>query len=238
MTAPEILLIIIGLAFLVISFLLVDRSETQQDGNNVSPDYSSVDFEQKKAQIREFLETEISNCMITTDEKLSQLSNETIMTVNDFAEQLLEKIQANNSEVVFLYNMLQQKEEEIKTTFQLIDTTKKDIKELMDKLSGLVAIKGKQLSKPSETNSDNNSKQKLNQDKKQLSNQYDNKIGTEEKLQIEDESNSTKESQSEIDNKENIIRLYKQQKTVREISKELRLGQSEVKLVIDLYGTE
>ena len=36
--------------------------------------------------------------------------------------------------------------------------------------------------------------------------------------------------------KEKILELYKSGKSVREISRELGMGQGEVKLVIDLYG--
>ena len=36
--------------------------------------------------------------------------------------------------------------------------------------------------------------------------------------------------------KEKILELYKSGKSIREISRELGMGQGEVKLVIDLYG--
>ena len=36
--------------------------------------------------------------------------------------------------------------------------------------------------------------------------------------------------------KEKILELYKSGKSIRDISRELRMGQGEVKLVIDLYG--
>ena len=36
--------------------------------------------------------------------------------------------------------------------------------------------------------------------------------------------------------KEKILELYKNGKSIRDISRELGMGQGEVKLVIDLYG--
>jgi hypothetical protein len=58
--------------------------------------------------------------VVRTDDALSKLSNEKIMAVNDFSEQILEKIKKNHEEVVFLYSMLNDKERELKAAVKEI----------------------------------------------------------------------------------------------------------------------
>ncbi|HHX12254.1 MAG TPA: hypothetical protein GX731_05490, partial [Clostridiales bacterium] len=51
-----------------------------------------------------------------TEDDLSKLSNEKIIAVSEFSDQILEKINRNHEEVVFLYKMLNDKEKELKET--------------------------------------------------------------------------------------------------------------------------
>ncbi len=47
--------------------------------------------------------------MDTTEERMNRLCNDKIMAVDEFSQQILEKIDANHQEVVFMYNMLSEK---------------------------------------------------------------------------------------------------------------------------------
>ena len=52
--------------------------------------------------------------MDTTEERMNRLCNDKIMAVDEFSQQILEKIDANHQEVVFMYNLLGEKENELK----------------------------------------------------------------------------------------------------------------------------
>ena len=67
------------------------------------------------------------------EEQLAHISNEKIMAVNEFSEQLLEQIEENHKEVVFLYDMLNEKENEMKAFVQEIDKSKVVLEELANK---------------------------------------------------------------------------------------------------------
>ena len=67
------------------------------------------------------------------EEKLAHLSNEKIMAVTEFSDQILEKIDHNHNEVVFLYDMLNEKENEMKEFVQEIDKSKVVLEELANK---------------------------------------------------------------------------------------------------------
>lgn len=236
MGTPEIILLITAVVFIGISFFLVDRvkgvssSSKQEEGERVTT-LSEEEKKQIKLQVQAIIDRELNNQLITIEEKLNQLSNEKIMAVNEFSSQVLEKIEVNNSEVVFLYQMLKEKEEELKTTFTKMETVRRDVRDLLDKLSKLLANRNKVQSTGAKSS--------------------DFTESTEEKLKALEEAETMefvhKESGEEISekadtsalvaqHKEDIIRLYQQQCSVLEISKTLGLGQGEVKLVLDLYG--
>ena len=236
MGTPEIILLITAVVFIGISFFLVDRvkgvssSSKQEVGERVTT-LSEEEKKQIKLQVQAIIDRELSNQLITMEEKLNQLSNEKIMAVNEFSSQVLEKIEVNNSEVVFLYQMLKEKEEELKTTFTKMETVRRDVRDLLDKLSKLLASRNKVQSVGAKP--------------------CDFPESTEEKLKALEEAETMefvhKESGEEISekadtsalvaqHKEDIIRLYQQQYSVLEISKTLGLGQGEVKLVLELYG--
>ena len=50
--------------------------------------------------------------MDATEDQMNRLCNEKIMAIDEFSKQLLEKIENNHKEVVFMYNMLNEKEKE------------------------------------------------------------------------------------------------------------------------------
>ena len=68
-----------------------------------------------------------------TEEYLSRLSNEKIMAVSEYSDQILEKINRNHEEVVFLYNMLNNKENELKETLKEINSSQQKSKMLSEK---------------------------------------------------------------------------------------------------------
>lgn len=149
MTPTAIILLVVAVIVLVLSFFVVDRSNSQHMGKksgSLSGGISSLsekDIKDLKKQAEKVLETAVSDSVIEADDKMSKISNEKIMAVNEFASQLLEKIEQNNEQVVFLYNMLTQKEEEIKTTYSKMDTIRRENKEFLEKLSSLMSAKSK-----------------------------------------------------------------------------------------------
>lgn len=119
MTSTYVFLIIVGLVIIVLSYMISEtflhksgakqKSKSEAENNLSDEHRHSI---QKK--IQELCDLESERVVDQTKEKLSKISNEKIMSMNEFSEQILEKIEQNHSEVVFLYNMLNDKEESIK----------------------------------------------------------------------------------------------------------------------------
>jgi hypothetical protein len=241
MTTPEVLLLIFAIVLLGFSFILVDRDKKSknsvyQDGMG-KPDLSEEDIRVLKDKIKTLLEDEVSNAVIDADDKMSKISNEKIMAVHEFSTQLLEKIEQNNNEVVFLYNMMTQKEEDIKTTFTKMETIRRDNKEFLEKLTTLMA--GKNRPKEQVVKKDINSNEltlKSTTDKLEVNEEANNQVTADDDgILFIDEVAMSAETPDNHHNEE-ILKLYKEKKTILEISKILGIGQGEVKLVIDLYA--
>lgn len=224
MNAAEIILLILGFLSISISFFV-----GKKDKNSDSPEtaeYQSRDIwtEKEETMVREQIEAilreEKENVIADTTDQLNRKSNEKIMEFDEFSAQLMEKINHNHEEVVFMYNMLNEKEKELKEA-----AAKKGPAE---KPSGIDAVEqiNRQVLKAVDKKSAKPAVDKTRKPKTVTgAKPQAGKPETEKSGKLEDGSVNKK-----------IIEMYKQGKSVLEISKELDIGQGEVKLMISLYG--
>ncbi len=123
MTGLEITLFILGAAFIIISFFIVGGSErSAKDAVRSALDANVLeqmheDFVEKANKRADFL-------LHDTEDKLESLSNDKIIAVGEYSDQMLEKIESNHKEVVFLYQMLNEKEEALKATALGMENTR------------------------------------------------------------------------------------------------------------------
>lgn len=235
MSTPQIILLIVGLVLIILSFLLVDQKKAakgqfSQSGDNLNYELTEEEKKKIRLQVQTVIEQEISNQLIDAEDKLNPLANEKIMAINEFSTGVLEKIEINNSEVVFLFQMLKEKEEELKATFSKMETVRRDLKDLLDKLSKLMATRNKTISVPTKTEGHSEStEEKLKALEEAEAMEFIHTEKGDESLEMDSSVLVTK-------HKDEIINLYKKQYSIRDISKQLGLGQGEVKLVLDLYA--
>ena len=117
MTAIEIILIIIGFICLCASCFVAKKNSGFAEGEkeNLSSELWTEKEEEKiKERVGEILSERQDELVDTTEERMNRLCNDKIMAVDEFSQQILEKIDANHQEVVFMYNMLSEKEKELK----------------------------------------------------------------------------------------------------------------------------
>lgn len=136
----QILLLVVGLVIIFLSITITDKySQNKSDGNVSGTEEEMVQriIEESKEKIRENSESilgeKIEEELHRADDELGHISNEKIMAVSEFSDQLLEKIEQNHKEVVFLYDMLNAKENEMKEFVQEIDKSKVVLEELANK---------------------------------------------------------------------------------------------------------
>lgn len=132
MEAIAIILIIAGIAAIIISCFMVDKTDKSNSGfvldTSLNQNMAETSNELKE-KFEESCQDTSEGYLFKLETQLSQLSNEKIIAVHDFSEQILEKIKHNHEEVVFLYNMLGEKEEELKNLMKNADKQKKVLEE-------------------------------------------------------------------------------------------------------------
>lgn len=222
MNPLEIVLIILGIVIIIISCVLTNRNKEGTDpaSRRALPEevqFSEEEIRQMKAKLEDVLSTVSEEVTVRTDDELSRLSNEKIIAVNEFSDQVLEKIKRNHEEVVFLYNMLNDKEKELKAAVKEIDSAKKKVHEIVE--ARKEAVKDQQPRKAAVA-------PKAPEAGHKTGSLPISKDRPEEKLVI---------TEGGSNNNDQILALYSQGKSIIEISKLLGLGQGEVKLVIDLF---
>lgn len=131
MEAFQIFLVLLGLGIIAISYLISEKliagnktgQENPGDGQ-IRDVWTPKDEKHVKERLDLILKEKMDDTVLGADDQMSQISNEKIMAVSEFSDQILEKINQNHTEAVFLYNMLNEKETEIKTLMGEIDKEK------------------------------------------------------------------------------------------------------------------
>ena len=137
----SIILFLIGLVIIFISYIISEKVTVQhKDGDDIYAVQSDLvdnllreNDELLKEKIEVIIQERAEEEVEKVEEKLAHLSNEKIMAVTEFSDQILEKIDHNHNEVVFLYDMLNEKENEMKEFVQEIDKSKVVLEELANK---------------------------------------------------------------------------------------------------------
>ncbi|WP_026835657.1 DUF6115 domain-containing protein [Eubacterium xylanophilum] len=213
MLAIEIIILVLGFSFIGISFLVGRHNsyETVDEGEepNSIQIWSHKEEELIKRQIDNILTISKEEVLLEADEILNKKSNDKIMQFDEFASEVMAKIENNHEEVVFMYSMLEDKE--------------KSLKEIMAKTNQYGSTRTDNLQGQLEIELSSKGKKKSGKPEKK------SKVSEDTVAEIIDPS----EKSSRI--KDRIIEAYKSGMSVMEISRELQIGQGEVKLLISLY---
>lgn len=198
MNGLEISLLIIGVVITLISFISVSKSESNND-------IKTSEFNEDK--IHKYLEDKIKDYEFSVNEiydinidrahnELSKITSEKMMAIQEFSDQIINDMHDNRQEVLFLYQVLSEKESSIINSDDSLTTNIRD--------------------KRTDENQENyNVRDNYNY----LDNNMDSQDNTDD---------------DKMEKYKKIIGLYNKGKSINEISKELSLGQGEVKLYIDI----
>lgn len=119
MSAVEIVLIIAGAVILALGYIIPARKKDMDDDLQlVSEDEArkliDKEMEDVKEDIADIVDETITYSMEKAERSMERLTNEKIMAVNEYSDTVLEEINKNHKEVLFLYDMLNDKEESLK----------------------------------------------------------------------------------------------------------------------------
>lgn len=251
MTAVEILLVLIGIAVCVASFVIPEKKAAVSD-DAVTASKEEIkelvgnEMKDAKGQMKEMVEETISYSVEKAERAMERLTNEKISAVSEFSETVLDDINKNRDEVMFLYDMLNDKHENLKETAEQITITTREANQVNEVLKEALntqtlvetdssepeAAKTKE-TKPEEDVSEEESFtpfEELAIEKIEL-----DENSEPEALETQTEIKFDGNDENQINHNEKILEMHRMKKSNVTIAKELGLGVGEVKLVIDLY---
>lgn len=256
MGITELILLIFGGLVFTISFFLPSGRKKETD-NIPGIDEEEIkeiidkEIEEAKTQIHDIVDETINYSMEKTERSMERITNEKIMAVNEFSGTVLEQINKNHKEAVFLYDMLNDKHESLKTAVSEASKAAEEVKQTVKEAEFLpfkpekveiVSASEEKEEKPEKPRKKTTRKAKTAESEKL---QEPEKAETSVKS---DESSEKTQKAAKVDvslaaggkavsgnSNEKILELHKAGKSNMAIAKELGLGIGEVKLVIDLF---
>lgn len=136
MGATEIVLLVLGIIIFVVSFVLPAKREklSKESIKEAKEEIQKIVDEAVKeanSSIEDNL-TEVSDYNVEKAERaMERLCNEKIMAINEYSSTVLDSIDKNHKEVMFLYDMLNEKHNVLKDTVVEVDKTAKEVKQVV-----------------------------------------------------------------------------------------------------------
>lgn len=121
MTTLEILLLILGVVIFIASFI-VPESKSELDAADKQLTQEKLqellqeEMKNVRSQVADAVDETVHYSMEKTERGLERLTNEKMTAVSEYAQTVLEDIHKNHEEVMFLYDMLNNKHENLKET--------------------------------------------------------------------------------------------------------------------------
>ncbi len=223
MTPMEITLLIVGVIIFCISFIIKDGSDTGResiDENVLREEIRRVtdkEYDSMSLKVKEATDSAVEYAMEKSERALEKISNEKIMAVSEYSNTILDEINKSHKEVMFLYDMLTDKQTDLKNTVRKAEATAKEVNDAEKK-----ATEGRK-------------KRKKKEDDFEPVEMIKDTISKEEEERVLPEKAIGPNHEMPDNNNDKIIELHKKGRTNVEIAKELNLGVGEVTLVIDLF---
>lgn len=143
MTTLEILLLILGAVIFIASFI-VPESKSELDAADKQLTQEKLqellqeEMKNVRSQVTDAVDETVHYSMEKTERGLERLTNEKMTAVSEYAQTVLEDIHKNHEEVMFLYDMLNNKHENLKETATEVSMA---VKEASAKVSELDAAR-------------------------------------------------------------------------------------------------
>ncbi|WP_455715747.1 DUF6115 domain-containing protein [Anaerosporobacter sp.] len=214
MTVFDVFMVILGLVLIAVSFFFTEKVTSKGKQELAGNTMKGLDEDALLAlqnTVEENLMKISEATIVKTENSLNKITNEKIMAISDYSDQILAKIDQNHTEVVFLYNMLNDKESSLKASLVKENSIKEN--PIAEEHNNQETFMEKVDSKGSEADNQTDSKDSTNYTYR------------EQQFTEEDKQNNNQE----------IMKLYASGKSITEIAKTLDLGKGEVSFVVNLY---
>lgn len=134
MSATEIILIVIGVAVFLLGYLMPARKkDIDEEVQLISEDevrkLIAGEVEHVKERISDIVDETVNYSIEKAERAMERLTNEKVMAINEYSDTVLEEINKNHKEVVFLYDMLNDKHDNLMSAINEATMTSDNIKQ-------------------------------------------------------------------------------------------------------------
>ena len=233
MEIMEIVLLIAGAIILVLSFFV----SLGEDAVSVVPDKLAKEqidelvlakMSEIKEQVDDTVDEAITYAIEKTERSLERISNEKIMAVNEYSDTVMSEIHRNHEEVMFLYDMLNDKHKNLKATATEVEKTVKEAESAILEVAKTTQEVAVTKEEPQEAF--------------QMLSPKNVEVLEVTQAPISSETEPVQESfidrevlMGDSNNNDVILAFHKMGKSDVQIAKELGLGVGEVRLVLNLF---
>ena len=123
MTAIEVTLLVIGAIITIVSFVFASKSDEKAEAN---VELSNKQKEDMRNQIISIFDEQMDSIVDKTEVELDKMANRKMSEMNEYSETILGEINKNHNEVMFLYDMLNEKQKEVKNTVRDLNLANKE----------------------------------------------------------------------------------------------------------------
>lgn len=144
----ETALLIFGAGALAASFIIPAKSEKEDGASQVDEELIRSIIEKEMAdakdRVAEVVDETLEYAVEKTERSCERISNEKIMAISEYSETVLTDINKSHQEVMFLYDMLNDKHNNLKETVKHVDKTAKEAEEAANAAAVALAAKAKE----------------------------------------------------------------------------------------------
>lgn len=144
----EVALLLFGAGALAASFIMPAKSGNEDAFRQVDEELvrSMVEKElgDAKDRVSEVVDETLGYAVEKTERSCERISNEKIMAISEYSETVLSDINKSHQEVMFLYDMLNDKHNNLKETVKHVDKTAKEAEEAANAAAIALAAKAKE----------------------------------------------------------------------------------------------
>lgn len=132
MTIMEMILLIIGIVAFVASFRIPVSREEKIEGQFPEAEEEiqklvKIQVDEAASRITDSVDETVNLAADQAQRSMEKLTNEKIMAINEYADSVLGDIHKNHEEVVFMYDMLNDKQTTLKNTVREVEQTAKSV---------------------------------------------------------------------------------------------------------------
>ncbi len=208
-------MLIIGVVFFVSSFFVSEKLGTKElsELSKYTEEEIKVilnsELEEAKAKVTDIVDEHVDLSVDSVNQKLGKITDEKIMAINDYYETVKKETESSHKEVTFLYNMLNEKHDEVLNTSMELTSKISELSRMIESFEAMVKNAGVPVNATIESTPDENT--------------------------IEESEEVHSEETEMPDKKDLVLEKLKDGIAPVDIARDLGIGYGEVKLYFDLY---